>query len=237
MGEILKASYSILRENYQQLFVISGIQWLLGQYSYLFEARDLSLILLLYVAGLIIMGYFSLRLSITTICLIKDRVSNSKSSLNELFKRSKKHFWNYLGACLMLGFLLLIISVLFYTGFLLAQSLFMGVLIIILGIIALVHTASYFYLMPTIEILEPDNNGVLTRSIELTKKDRKIALYTVSIILLLYVSPIILPKLIDTEDVIRRILDMLLSIIIYPLCACIGVLLYFRLISDELEST
>ena len=183
------------------------------------------------------MIYLNLRLSITMIFLIKDRFNNSKSSLNELFIRSKEYIWKYLGATLMVAILVGLPAALFYMGFVLTDSSVIGLLSIIIGVVVVIYLASNFYLMPTIAILEPDNNTTLNRSIELTKKDRKMVIYTISIIMLLLLFPMIFPKLIGTENLIDRMLEILISIIVYPLSTCIGVLLYFKLISDELEPT
>ena len=231
--KLLKTSFSIFKDNYPQLILISAIQSLIGFYSYFIKSIDNSALMLLFIfAGLTII-YFSLRLSITTISFIKDRYDNIQSTVPESYIKSKEYLWNYLGASFMLVILVGMPAVLFYIGFILTSSALLKFLILIIGSILVIFLASNFFFMPTITVLEPNNNTSLNRSVEIAKKNRKTVIYFIAITLFLLFLPMIFSNLINTNAFLSKSFETLLMLFVSPLSACITVVFYCHITTND----
>lgn len=231
--KVLKTSFSIFRDNYQLLILLSVIQSLIGFYSYLFESEDNPVMLILYIVAALVVVYFNLRLSITMILLIRDRYNNNiESTIKDSYLSSKDYLWNYFGTTILAGLIVALPVALFYVVFSFSDSVILKFLFSVSGIIVAVYLASNFYLAPIISVLEPGNSESLKRSMGIFKKDKKVVIYIISIIFFLLFFPLILSKLLGATGVVGDSLETLLSLFIYPISVCITVVLYYHLISN-----
>jgi len=239
MVDLIEESYKLYRENFNQLIIVSGIQSLIGLYSYLYGSIQENPVLqftFLFIG--IVLTYYSLKLGVTMLLLINDRINNIQSTWNECYERANENIWIYIGAVLMLGIIVGIPLLLLVFGFVFSSIDVLKILIILIGGPIVIYLFAHYFFAPVICILNPEVSFSLKKSFELVKKDRTRVFYFAFTIIFLQFGPALIFENINVSGIVINSIETLTYLFLAPLISAITLKFYLQLSknSDEVLS-
>lgn len=232
--QLLNQSFALYKANFSVFSQLSLAQALLGLISgQIMKVLGDKLIIISLIIALVIL-YFQIRLTISLVYLVFDRIHGKTPNISEYIHRSTEKIWQYIGANLLLGIITVFPILLSTAVILITDNILIQAPIILIGVMITLFLLMHYFLAPYIVLLDKKSKMAFTESKNLLNPIRKMAFLVTIISTLLVITPYLFLKLIDMQGMADSITGTFLQTILTPFELSF-VLLFYLNISDSLN--